>query len=104
MPQRLVKVFELAELDRPLVAGMRDGAAEKPQRHFRGKIGELRRRQSDRAPHRPRAGRQRRARGRDRKFDGGFRAPHARRQPRQTPRIETLARQMPASGRATARA
>ena len=39
--QRLVERLELAELDRPLVAGMRDRAAEQAQRHFRGQAGEF---------------------------------------------------------------
>ena len=38
---RLVKLFELAEFDRTLIAGVRNDAAEKPQTHFGRKISEL---------------------------------------------------------------
>ena len=69
LAQAVIKAFELGKLDRALVAGMGDGAAEEPQRHFGGQIRELRGRECDRTalpatgPERaPRARRRRRIR------------------------------------------
>src|ERR1700683_2026982 len=89
----VINEFELAQFDRPLVADMRDRTAKKAQPHFVWKIAERARGEDDRSAPAPRLGRERRARGANRKFNRRFRAPHARTQPRQSFRVETLRRE-----------
>ncbi len=90
LAQRVIKALELGELDRALVAGMGDGAAEEPQRHFGGQSRKLVGRECDRTALRPRPRRQRLARRGDGEFDRHFGAPHAAGQARQPARIESL--------------
>src|SRR5262249_6030877 len=90
---RGVQGLELAELDRPRVADMGDGAAEQPQRHFRGQGGEFFGSERDRTALAPGLLAERYGRTVDARLDGGLRAPQPPRNERETVRVEPLARQ-----------
>ena len=93
LPQRVIKRFELGELDRALVAGMGDGAAEEPQRHFGGQARELARSANTIGPrcgHGPGASAARAAATANSMVEFG--APHPRRPSRARPRASSPSR------------
>ena len=83
-PHGLIEVFELPEFNWPLVARMRNGAAEKPEPDLGGQSAKSIRVEGDRAAPWPDRGGERRTRRPNGKFDRRLGPPHPAGKPHET--------------------